>query len=110
MVFYGLAFLLVSGAITYLFFQFARIYKTYADKEERYNLLEIGFLRKIAKKHDINLEKEKLETQMFERRTTVRHELQEMIKKEYLHVLSGVSDDDDDDDDGVSDDDDGGVF
>lgn len=54
--FLGFAFLLIAIAIFYWFMQFGRYYKISADKEETYNLVEMGQLYILAEEKGIDID------------------------------------------------------
>lgn len=80
----GIAVLMIACVICWFMYHVTRFYKAYADKEERYTYLEIGLIRKIAEKLDIDLEYERFKTEFLKPVKSIRKEIEQQILDEMI--------------------------
>jgi len=88
----GIGMIFVGIGITYLLYQLGRFYKTSADLEERYALVQIATLNKTAKKKNIDLDKEKQKLRtlnMMEKKRSFRKSLEEEIINDFFKNTDG---------------------
>lgn len=84
----GLAAVICVVPLAYLFWQFARIYKPIADEMEIETTYVIAAMKKSAKKHEIDLDKEMTKTSVFRDLVKKRNFRGEM-RREIMNDLFG---------------------
>lgn len=85
-VFLGIGLLSVSIAVTYIVLLYAKLLKGIVDVDERYTMMEIVGINRIAEKKGINLDKE-IEKRRFINRK--RKSLHSEIKREIMEDFFG---------------------
>lgn len=88
----GLGWFLVCLFFCWLLYQLTRSLKSTADKEEKYDCLEIGILRQIAEGMGIDLEFEKLKNEIFKPVKSIRKQMEQEILKRFMNHIDKTKD------------------
>lgn len=81
--FAGIGVMILSCVMAYFFYQLTRVFRSSADKEEKYDLFHEMMLDKYASKKGIDLNKELVKRNVFkQQRKSIRRKVEEEIYDE----------------------------